>query len=30
MIETLLREANADGAFTDFPDLMVHYLNTKK
>ena len=30
MIETLLRDANADGAFTDFPDLMVHYLNTKK
>jgi glycerophosphoryl diester phosphodiesterase len=30
MIETLLMSANADGAFTDFPDLVVHYLNTKK
>lgn len=30
MMETLLISANADGAFTDFPDLVVHYLNTKK
>jgi glycerophosphoryl diester phosphodiesterase len=30
MMETLLMSANVDGAFTDFPDLVVHYLNTKK
>jgi glycerophosphoryl diester phosphodiesterase len=30
MMETLLISTNADGAFTDFPDLVVHYLNTKK
>jgi glycerophosphoryl diester phosphodiesterase len=30
MMETLLISANTDGAFTDFPDLVSHYLNTKK
>jgi len=30
MMETLLMSANAEGAFTDFPDLVVHYLNAKK
>lgn len=29
MLETLLITANVDGAFTDFPDLMVSYLNKK-
>lgn len=27
MMQTLLIDANVDGAFTDFPDLMVHFLN---
>jgi glycerophosphoryl diester phosphodiesterase len=30
MMQTLLFEANVDGAFTDFPDLMVTFLNNKK
>jgi len=30
MLETLLIEANVDGAFTDFPDLMVSFLNKKQ
>lgn len=30
MMQTLLIEANIDGAFTDFPDLMVNFLNSKK
>jgi glycerophosphoryl diester phosphodiesterase len=29
-METLLINANVDGVFTDFPDLVVNYLNTKK
>ena len=29
MMETLLVEANADGAFTDFPDKVVSFLKTK-
>lgn len=27
MLQTLLLEANVDGAFTDFPDLVVNFLN---
>ena len=27
MMQTLLIDANIDGAFTDFPDLMVVFLN---
>jgi len=30
LMETLLINANVDGVFTDFPDLVVNYLNTKK
>lgn len=30
LLETLLTEANVDGVFTDFPDLVVHFLNQKK
>jgi glycerophosphoryl diester phosphodiesterase len=30
MMQTLLIDANTDGGFTDFPDLMVAFLNTKK
>ena len=30
MLEILLIEANVDGVFTDFPDLVVHFLNEKK
>ena len=26
MMQTLLIDANVDGAFTDFPDLVVRYL----
>lgn len=29
MMQTLLIEANVDGAFTDFPDLVVQFLTTK-
>ena len=29
MMQTLLIDANVDGAFTDFPDLMVDFLNRK-
>ena len=29
MMKTLLIEANVDGAFTDFPDLVVNYLKEK-
>jgi len=29
MMETLLIDANVDGAFTDFPDLVVAFLNKK-
>ena len=29
MMQTLLIEANADGAFTDFPDLVVDFLRKK-
>ncbi|WP_373941288.1 glycerophosphodiester phosphodiesterase family protein [Polaribacter sejongensis] len=29
MMETLLIEANIDGAFTDFPDLVVNFLKEK-
>ncbi|MCL4131012.1 UNVERIFIED_CONTAM: hypothetical protein GTU68_055305 [Idotea baltica] len=29
MMETLLMDANVDGAFTDFPDLVVAFLNKK-
>ena len=29
MMETLLIGANVDGAFTDFPDLVVHFLKEK-
>lgn len=29
LLETLLIEADVDGAFTDFPDLMVSFLNKK-
>ena len=30
MLEILLIEANVDGVFTDFPDLVVNFLNNKK
>jgi glycerophosphoryl diester phosphodiesterase len=30
LLKTLLIEANVDGVFTDFPDLVVHFLNEKK
>lgn len=30
MMQTLLVAANVDGAFTDFPDLVVNFLNSKK
>lgn len=30
MMETLLIEANIDGAFTDFPDLVVNFLKEKQ
>lgn len=30
LLETVLIEANVDGVFTDFPDLVVHFLNEKK
>ena len=26
MMQTLLIDANIDGAFTDFPDLVVHFF----
>ena len=29
MMQTLLIDANVDGAFTDFPDLVVHFLENK-
>ena len=29
MMQTLLIDANIDGAFTDFPDLLVHFLKHK-
>ncbi len=30
MMQILLIEANVDGAFTDFPDLMINFLNSQK
>ncbi|WP_299666119.1 glycerophosphodiester phosphodiesterase [uncultured Polaribacter sp.] len=30
MLQTLLIDANIDGAFTDFPDLVVKFLDTQK
>jgi glycerophosphoryl diester phosphodiesterase len=30
MMKTLLIEANVDGVFTDFPDLIVTFLKTHK
>lgn len=30
MMNTLLIEADADGAFTDFPDIMVNYLRARE
>lgn len=30
MMQTLLIDANVDGAFTDFPDLVVNFINKKQ
>jgi glycerophosphoryl diester phosphodiesterase len=30
MMQTFLNDANVDGAFSDFPDLVVNFLKDKK